>query len=117
MADLPLIEGHLRSRLLDKALLEAPNEAAGIIYRNEVYSLGNTSESPGDSFEVDLSELRLLFEALQIDLGSAAQEVFFWHSHPSGGVGPSRIDMQRRTPLEHHLVIALVEGDIVPTWY
>jgi len=45
------------------------------------------------------------------------QDVTLWHSHPSGGVGPSRIDMQQKIPMANHLVLALVEGEVIPTWY
>lgn len=117
MSDLPLIDGSLKQQLLAVVRREAPNEAAGIIYRDTVYQFDNTSDSPQDSFAFDLGELRLLIDVLKVPLGVMSDEVFIWHSHPAGGVGPSRIDMNAKTPLKHHLVVALVEDDIVATWY
>lgn len=115
--DLPLIEGELKRSLLMRALNSAPREACGIIHKSVAYSLANASSSPLDSFEFDRQHFKDLVEMLGIPLEDVAEEVILWHSHPAGGVGPSRFDMQNKTPLKHHLVVSLVEHDIVPTWY
>lgn len=112
-----IIEGSLKRDLLELTLAEAPREAVGLIYEGRVYTLSNASSEPEHNFEVHLSELRELIISLSIPWDRLATEVAFWHSHPSGGVGPSRTDMVNRTPLKHHLVVSLVEGDLVPTWY
>lgn len=44
-------------------------------------------------------------------------EVIFWHTHPGGGIGPSRVDMQNKPPSGYNLVIALTEDGPVPTFY
>jgi proteasome lid subunit RPN8/RPN11 len=44
-------------------------------------------------------------------------ELTLWHSHPNGGVGPSRIDMQQRLPHFEHLVVTLDSGRVLFTWY
>lgn len=95
----------------------APDEAVGIIAGGLVYSLPNAALSPRDSFAVDLQEVKKLILATSISLNRINDEVALWHSHPAGGIGPSRFDMQNKTPLKYHLVVSLVDGDIVPTWY
>jgi len=114
---LPIIGGELKRSLLRIALKRVPNEAVGIIYNDQAYELRNDSETPDHHFEFEVKDLRLLIMSLEVPILEVNEEVALWHSHPEGGVGPSRFDMQNRTPLKHHLVIALVDGDIVPTWY
>ena len=115
--DLPLIEGRIKRSLLEIIRKRAPHEAVGIIYNDLVYELRNDSDYPLDSFAVERNELRRLIESLMVPLPEVNESVFLWHSHPGGGVGPSRFDMQHKTPLHNHLVIALVDEDIVATWY
>lgn len=116
--NLPEITGDLKKQLLELTLAGAPHEVVGVIYKGHAYTLENRSDQPEDSFNVSLMELRKLIENLRVTWDSlAAGDVAFWHSHPSGGIGPSRMDMRERTPLKYHLVVALVDGDIVPTWY
>lgn len=113
----PLIEGRLKQRLLYEVLKHAPNEAVGIIYQELVFPLKNQAEEPEKNFEIDVADLKQLIEDHGIPLRSVFEHVHFWHSHPGGGVGPSRADMENKTPLKHHLVVALVDDDLVPTWY
>jgi proteasome lid subunit RPN8/RPN11 len=117
MESLPIIEGRIKLSLLELIRGEAPNEAVGIIYNEMVYPLTNISMSPEDHFAVNLVELRELVHTLKIHFDRVDDEVVLWHSHPSGGVGPSRVDMHHKTPLKHHLVVSLVDDDLVPTWY
>ena len=113
----PLIEGSLRRQLLEVTLSEAPREAVGIIWQDQVHTLPNTSQYPENQFAVNLGDLRNLIDELKVPWEQLHGEVYFWHSHPSGGVGPSRFDATHKTPMRNHLVVSLVEGDIVPTWY
>ena len=113
----PEIVGPLKRRLLQIVRFEYPKEAVGIIHGDKVYQLTNISPEPHKEFAVDVDELKRLLKYRTTDIRDIYDNVFFWHSHPNGGVGPSRFDMQNRTPLKHHLVVALVEEDIVPMWY
>ena len=117
MDGLPLIEGGLKLSLLEIVREHAPHESVGIIYDDIVYELRNDHDFPDSNFSVNKQELRRLTEDLGIAVEDILEQVFLWHSHPNGGVGPSRFDMTNKTPLKHHLVVALVEDDIVPTWY
>lgn len=112
-----LIERKLKTRLLQIVRFESPKEAVGIIYQGKVFQLKNISESPHNSFAVDVTELKLLLRHRTSNIQDIQDNVYFWHSHPAGGVGPSREDMRNKTPLKHHLVLSYVDGDIVPTWY
>lgn len=116
-ADLPLIEGRLKLSLFQIIRARLPHEAVGIIYNDMAYELRNDHDFPTENFAVDKVELKRLIETLMVPLEEVVDKVFLWHSHPNGGVGPSRFDMIHRTPLKNHLVVSLVDGDLVPTWY
>lgn len=113
---LPLIDGDLKHQLLRIVAMIAPHEAVGLLWGDRLVTLKNASPSPEDSFAVEISEIRGVVHALEIPY-DRLDELIIWHSHPAGGVGPSRFDMRNKTPLKHHLVVSLVEGDLVATWY
>jgi proteasome lid subunit RPN8/RPN11 len=107
------ITGNLRLELLRLATKRAPEEAVGLILRDRrVIELLNTSTDPQHGFEVHRGQVIGVLEN-ESDL----LDITFWHSHPGGGVGPSRVDMQNKTPFPYHLVIALTGGDIACAWY
>jgi proteasome lid subunit RPN8/RPN11 len=102
-------------QLSELVKLRAPMEAVGLLLPDEtVVELENQSINPEDTFSLDRQQI---VDALQGVEESLLDECCLWHSHPSGGVGPSRTDMQRKTPFRYHLVLTLVEDEIVPTWY
>lgn len=93
--------------------MEYPHEAAGLILSNDlVVSLRNHAEHPEDTFSITREDI-----VAAIPDGIDVSDAVLWHSHPSGGIGPSRIDMQQKTAFPYHLVLALVDGEIIPTWY
>jgi proteasome lid subunit RPN8/RPN11 len=107
------IEGQLRTDLLRITTKRSPEEAVGLIrFNGEVVELLNVSRTPQETFEVHKSQI---VAALEND--EDALRATLWHSHPKGVVGPSRTDIRSKTPFAYHLVISLVDGDIVPTWY
>lgn len=107
-----IIEGRLEADLLRLTLERAPKEAVGLIIDGFVVELPNTHPTPESAFQVDRRDIISTLRAYP-----AASAVTFWHSHPAGGVGPSRIDIQHKTPFPTHLVVTLSEGEIIPTWY
>lgn len=107
-----LLAGPVVKQLKDAALAASPNEAVGVIVEDQVIILTNVSESPHNSFALDRKELIGVLPG-SVDLS----KVVLWHSHPSGGVGPSRADMSHKTPFNYHLVVTVSNGDIVLTWY
>lgn len=107
------IEGLVEQELHRLCLLRAPHEAVGLIIGDrQVVELTNWSKSPNDSFEIHKADI---VTALTQDFDITTLTI--WHSHPSGGVGPSRIDMQQKVPNVAHLVITLVDGELVYSWY
>lgn len=106
-------EDQIDQELLRLTLLRAPNEAVGLILSDgRVVELVNRSDNPTSNFSVARDDL---LELVRND--PSPLEVSLWHSHPAGGLGPSRIDLQNKTPLKSHLVVSLVDGAIVSSWY
>lgn len=103
----------MERELLRLALLRAPQEAVGLIRSNgKVVELVNYAPTPESHFEVKRSDV---IEALDGEMDTLS--VTFWHSHPAGGVGPSRTDMRQKTPFASHLVVSLVDGEATHSWY
>jgi proteasome lid subunit RPN8/RPN11 len=112
-----LIEGHLKRSLKRAIKSGLPKEVGGLIlFGKRVVVLPNHAEGES-AFAFHLRDIRDVIESHEIPLSEIADQVVLWHSHPGGGVGPSREDMRNKTPLKYHLVLAYVEGSIVPTWY
>lgn len=97
------------------ARAKVPEEAVGLLTGDgRVILLPNRSSEPGNSFEVSRSDILAAIRMHEIEDYSS---LTLWHSHPNGGVGPSRIDMQQRLPFLNHLVVSLTESGVVFTWY
>lgn len=110
-----LIEGKLESELLRITKLRAPNEATGLLFADgRVVELPNHSASPHNSFEMHREDIIAQLDDEMMYLG-----VTLWHSHPGGGVGPSSIDMRQKQKYTffQYLVVSLVDGELVSTWY
>jgi proteasome lid subunit RPN8/RPN11 len=109
------IEGSLADEL-DVMIHDAlPRETGGLIIDGrEAVELTNYADLDS-AFAFHLVELRQAVRGIPVE--EVSERVVLWHSHPGGGVGPSREDMQNKTPLKYHLVLALVDGNLVPTWY
>lgn len=109
-----LIEGNLKKRLRDIVIATAPREAVGLILPpRQVVELINLEESMSN-FRVSRDGILTAIAGVEREY---LDEVVFWHSHPGGGIGPSTIDLQQKTRFTYHLVVSLVDGDIVSTWY
>lgn len=109
---------HLTKRMMRElraiAIEDGPREAAGVIVNEtSVVVLSNHAADPYRHFELYKEDIRVAVSHLQVELES----LVIWHTHPGGGVGPSRADIRHRTPGIDHLVITVVDGDIIPTWY
>lgn len=108
-----IIDGKTHQQLLQIVKAKFPREAVGLLLANgEVVELTNTSVTD-NQFQINRTELLELLVTNEIDIYSAT----LWHSHPKGGVGPSRIDMQNKTVFPYHLVVSLANDDLVYTWY
>jgi proteasome lid subunit RPN8/RPN11 len=106
------LEGPLARSIATLASEAAPAEAVGLILSDGcVVALTNLA-SANNAFRVSKTEI---LDALGTE--SDFKNVAFWHSHPAGGVGPSRTDMANKMPFSYHLVVSLVNGDPIFTWY
>lgn len=113
VAPVIILEGDLEAELHRIIRLRAPQEAVGLILEDrKVVELINHSSAPEAHFEIHRADvIAALAEETQLE------NVILWHSHPSGGVGPSRIDLQQRTAFPSHLVLTLIADGIIPSWY
>lgn len=96
-----------------------PNETTGLILPDDsVVELPNEAESPHNSFSISRLEIQKVLLSNQLALSlETLEQMTLWHSHPAGGVGPSRIDLAQRVNPMSHLVIAVTDEGLVPTWY
>jgi len=90
-----------------------------ILWDDRVIELPNRSMDARKGFVLFPADVKLALEGLKIDWGQVDwATITLWHSHPSGGVGPSRIDMKNKLPQLNHLVVTLTEDrQVIPTWY
>lgn len=104
-------------KIVEVGLLRAPNEACGLIIPNLdqpidfwVHELTNRSPDPTNSFVFDTAATKSLLSD-----PSVWEDVLIWHTHPSGGVGPSKGDLDNRHPQLHgrYLVVSLPRGEAV----
>lgn len=109
-------EGGAHDRLKRAVFRKLPEEAVGFLtVEGRVIELTNRSIKPEANFEVTKADLInvLSDESNYTDL----TRIIFWHSHPGGGIGPSRTDMQQKIPGITHLVATIVDDDLVYTFY
>lgn len=102
-------------------MAKTPCEAGGLIVPTDdmppslwIIELENISDSPHDTFLTDLgvAEERV---KLRLEGCSDPADVWLWHTHPGGHIGPSRMDMERRIEGVNYLVVSLPDG--VPARY
>lgn len=106
-------EGKAHDAISQVVFSEKPREAVGLLTSDgRVIQLTNRSSEPESNFEITKADL---LEALSSE--SNLTGLIFWHSHPGGGIGPSRTDMQQKIPHLQHLVVSVLEDDLVYTFY
>lgn len=108
------LEGKAEAELKRIALARAPHEAVGILYNDgTVIELINHAEVPEMNFVIRKEEVW----QLTVDYEKSWEGMTLWHTHPGGGIGPSRTDMQNKTAFPYHLVVTIMDNEVVPTWY
>ena len=106
-------EGSTHDEISRLVLAAAPREVVGLLTSlGEVIELTNLSTEPHGNFVVEKGELLHHLQRL-----GSVDDLVLWHSHPGGGIGPSRTDLQQKIPFLHHLVVSIVDDDIVYTFY
>lgn len=96
-----------------------PVEAVGLVLPGgRIIELPNRSLNATESFVTSGGDIRLALEVAHIEMTELDwAETVLWHSHPGGGIGPSRVDMRNRVEGLRHLVITLAGDDVIPTFY
>lgn len=116
---LPDLNEQVQRAIINICVREAPREAVGLLLASgQVVALPNHAAEPSRSFRIVQQDI---FDSLrEAGIRPEAAEpntITLWHSHPSGGVGPSRTDLKNRVPHLHHLVVTLTEDEPVFSWY
>lgn len=94
-------------------------ESVGLIVESTVLPLRNLSETPESGFAITPASIldALADQKLFPGVGFEWEDVILWHTHPAGGVGPSRVDLANKVPHLQHLVVSITPDGPVPTWY
>jgi proteasome lid subunit RPN8/RPN11 len=103
--------------------LRAPGEACGILLdiprrkadgtASAVIELPNRSLGNAGTYHIAPDDIRLALENLE-----EVEDVAIWHTHPSGFIGPSKLDMENRPkPDIYMVVVALTDSGPVASWF
>lgn len=94
---------HLSPEMVDKlhsvGVKEAPKEACGLLFADgTLVELPNRSDSPTCSFKIEWADARDALESLGRSelMQSGVTDVLVWHTHPSGLIGPSTLDVHQK---------------------
>lgn len=98
-----------------------PNEAGGLITPDgQVWELPNRfqpEEERTRNYELAMDDIQaMLTHWVNICCSDSTPERFdavIWHTHPSGLIGPSSIDLEMRIPHIKYLVVSLPNGEAV----
>lgn len=103
----------------DLGRLRAPIEAAGFVFPGDrLIELANRSHTPTTNFEFEPEDVMLAIQAAQLDLTDEDwEDAVFWHTHPGGMIGPSKVDLDNRLGPITHLVVTLTPEGYIPTSY
>lgn len=123
--------------VLEQAMVDAiaqigyaayPNEACGLLLPEpvrgqQVVELPNRSKEPLDSVEMDAEDLVIQLEMLYGDNVPSLilPNITWWHTHPSGNIGPSKFDIENKPYQIKCLVVTLwpeaEDKAPVATWF
>lgn len=108
--------------MTEAGVLALPSETGGILFPEPLGSswikvLSNHAPDPIRGIKFDREEIiQGCLPAIHelADWG----KITIWHTHPGGGIGPSRADMRGRIKQMGNLVITITpELDGIPTWF
>lgn len=109
-------------QMLEITLSGFPHEVGGILFPEPVdglwvFGMVNHADNTLNSISFEPDEIEMVGN-LWVTRDEDWHELTLWHSHPSGNIGPSRMDMRNRVPQLGNLVVALTpEGTLIPTWF
>jgi proteasome lid subunit RPN8/RPN11 len=106
--------------MTEAAVKALPSETGGLLYPERLGSSWiHVLDNIADSSSVMVFDNEQLIQAglRFVRHPKDWERLTLWHSHPGGNIGPSRRDMKARIPQMGNLVIALVDGQGIPSWY
>lgn len=116
-----VLEQLMIAQIADIGRQRAPHEACGLLLPTpvrgvQVVELANHAVSSTDSFEMKGAEMLQALE--MIFQGDVPESIIpgltVWHTHPSGGVGPSRFDLRNKPANLSSLVVTLFDDGRPP---
>jgi proteasome lid subunit RPN8/RPN11 len=117
------IEQWMVDEIVNIGKMREPIEACGIIlpvpHRGKsIYEMPNRSMTPDRSFLIQSNDILTTLEGWVAAHPSHAawNKIVIWHTHPSGHVGPSELDLQFRIEQCGNLVVNLGD-DPKATWF
>lgn len=93
--------------------LRSPLETGGVLLKGRLLELKNEA-APADQYD----SYSIKMPALEAAIGNATiDDVLFWHTHPAGNVGPSKMDLEGRLEGLQYMVVALTKDGAIPVRY
>lgn len=109
--------------MTEAAVAALPNETGGMLFPEALGSSGKwvkvlLNHAPDPTNAMWFQNQEVIDAGLEwVEHPNDWSKLTLWHSHPGGNIGPSRRDMKGKIPQMGNLVIALVDGEGIPTWY
>lgn len=117
-SDHPIIQ-----EIYELGLKAKPAEACGVILPtpfngSQVVEVENWAlDTESHFYTTGKAIAEAIHEWLLTATHQETMDIIFWHTHPKGGIGPSRIDLRERVFGGHHLVVSLTEDGPCPVIY
>lgn len=120
-----ILEQQMVSRIAAIGRERAPAEACGLMLPiplkgRQIIELPNRSKTPQEEFIMLGSDMMIELEkSFDKPITEELLEgITAWHTHPKGNIGPSKADLEFKSPRLKHLVITLNEDNTaIATWY
>ena len=131
---LPLLTDEILQEIGRIGRDRAPSEACGVITHvplkgSFVFEMPNRSLEHLNTYAMRMGDIMETLMAVGwnnsrecwgddlLDADLAWRQLALWHTHPSGNVSPSRVDMQSKQKNLHYIVVGLTPKGPQATWY
>lgn len=108
--------------IVEAGLAALPNETGGLLFpeplgKTWIDVLDNIAPDPTKNMHFDKPSFITACHRF-VQTNDDWSKLTIWHTHPGGGVGPSRADMRNRIRQMGNLIIAITpENEGIPTWF
>lgn len=109
--------------IYELGLKAQPAETCGVILPtpfkgSQVVEVKNEAQDAENHFYTTGKAIaKVIYEWFLTATHQETLDIIFWHTHPNGGIGPSRVDLRERIFGGHHLVVSLTEDGPCPVIY